>query len=81
MTFKELVYGPITTIGNSIIGLLFTVAFLFFIYGMFKYFFVKGADPKSRTDGRSFIVWGIIGLAVLFSIWGLVHLVINIIPT
>ncbi|KND50789.1 MAG: hypothetical protein AB202_00045 [Parcubacteria bacterium C7867-007] len=76
-----LVNNTIIPIGNSIVGLLFAVAFLLFIYGMFKYFFLKGGDPKARSEGRMFMLWSIIAFAVMFSVWGLVNLIINIIPT
>jgi hypothetical protein len=80
MTLKTLVDGTIIPLGNGIVGVLTAVAFLLFIFGVFKYFFVKGADAKARAEGRGFILWGIIALAVLFSVWGLVRLVINILP-
>lgn len=81
MTLKNFVNGPITSIGNMIIALLFAAAFFLFIFGVFRYFFVKGGDPKARIEGRGFIIWSIIALAVLFSVWGLVRLVITILPT
>lgn len=79
-TLRTLVEGPITSIGNAIIALLFAVAFLVFVFGIFKYFFFSQSDPKARADGRAFILWGLVGLAVLFSVWGLVRLVIGILP-
>lgn len=79
-TLLSIVNGTIIPLGNQIVGLLFAVAFLFFIFGVFQYFFAKGGDAKARADGRGFILWSIIGLTVLFSVWGLVHLVIGILP-
>ncbi len=82
MSLKDLVNGPITSLGNGIISLLFAAAFLLFIFGVFKYFFLNGVkDPKAHLDGRNFMIWGIIGLAVMFSVWGLVRIVINILPS
>lgn len=80
LSLKELVDGPITQIGNLVITLLYAFAFLFFIFGAFRYFFLKGADPKSREEGKMFMIWSVIGLAVIFSVWGLVRLAISIIP-
>lgn len=80
-TLKELVNGPVTQLGNLVITLLYAFAFLFFLYGVFKYYFLKGTDPKSREEGKMFMIWGIIGLAVLFSVWSLVKLAVNLIPT
>lgn len=79
-SLKDIVNGTIIPLGNGIVGLLMAVAFLLFIFGVFKYFFVKGADAKARAEGRGFILWGIIALAVLASVWGLVQLVITILP-
>ncbi|MDB5265765.1 MAG: hypothetical protein JWM39_478 [Parcubacteria group bacterium] len=80
-TFKTFVYGTIVPLGNGVVSVLFAFALLFFIFGVFKYFFVQGADAKARTDGRSFILWGIIAMVVLFSMWGLVNLVTGILPS
>ncbi|MDB5237375.1 MAG: hypothetical protein JWL88_477 [Parcubacteria group bacterium] len=80
-SFKDIVNSTIIPLGNQIIGLLFAAAFLLFIFGVFRYFFLKGGDSKAREEGRGFMIWGIIGLAVMFSVWGLVRLVITILPT
>jgi hypothetical protein len=81
-TLKDFVNNTVTPLGNMIIALLTAAAFLLFIFGMFKYFFVGGVkDPKARGDGRQFMLWSIIALAVLFSVWGLVHLLLDILPT
>ncbi|KND49465.1 MAG: hypothetical protein AB203_00045 [Parcubacteria bacterium C7867-008] len=76
-----IVNNTIVPLGNGIVALLFAVAFLLFIYGMFKYFFLKTSDAKGRAEGRAFMIWSIIGLSVMFSVWGLVRLLLNIIPT
>lgn len=81
MSLKDIVSDTIVPLGNTINVLLMTLAFLFFMYGVFKYFFLNSTDPKGREDGRMFMIWGVIGLAILFSIWGLVNTVISIIPT
>lgn len=69
---------------NNIIGLVFyifvptviAIAFLTFLWGIYKYF-ILGADSDSeRETGRQFALWGIIGFAVIVSVWGLVWMVI-----
>jgi hypothetical protein len=75
MSFKDIVEKTIIPIGNGVIGLLYAVAFLIFIYGVFRYFFAGG--EKGKTEGRGFIIWGIFSLAILFSVWGIVHLGTN----
>lgn len=63
-------------IGGSVIGLLFAVATAFFLYGVVQ--FLMNADNQEKQDkGKSFMVWGIVALAVMFSVWGLVGVLQN----
>jgi hypothetical protein len=61
-------------IGAAIIPLIFTLAFLFFLWGMVMY--IRGSDDvKKREESKKFIYWGIIGLTVMISVWGIVKIV------
>lgn len=62
-------------INNVLIPLVFGVALLVFIYGMFQYFILGGADEGSRESGRKLMMWAIIGFVVMVSIWGIVNIV------
>lgn len=65
--------GIIGLIDNVIVPLLFAIAFLYFVYGVYKYF-ILGADSDSeRETGREFVLWSLIGFAVILSVWGLVN--------
>lgn len=64
-------------IDNYLVPLLFAVAFIVFIFGIFQYFIAGGADEEKRTKGRSFMLWGIIGFFVMVSIWGILNLLVN----
>lgn len=58
---------------SSIVPLLFVVAMVAFIWGVVQ--FVAGADnEEKREKGRQFMIWGIVGLAVMVSVWGLVSI-------
>ncbi|HNW71790.1 MAG TPA: hypothetical protein PKZ36_02170 [Candidatus Paceibacterota bacterium] len=61
------------TISKSVIPLLFILAVLLFIWGVVQYVINADSDEK-RTKGRDFMIWGIIGLVVMTSIWGLVKI-------
>ncbi|MCC7436497.1 hypothetical protein IT402_01315, partial [Candidatus Nomurabacteria bacterium] len=61
-------------IGSAIIPLIFTLAFLYFLWGMVM--FIRGADDvKKREESKKFIYWGIIALTVMVSVWGIVRIV------
>ena len=62
-------------IGNTIIGILIAVAVIFIIYNVLMFIVKAGSDE--RTGYRNAILWGIVGLAVILSIWGLVAILTN----
>ena len=72
---QNLAQTIIDFINNVLVPLIFALAFILFLYGVFKYFFLGATDPKKQTEGRKFVMWGIIAFAVMISVWGLVRLV------
>lgn len=61
---------------NPIIVLLFAVAFVVFMFGLFQ--FVKNAsDMKARDDGKKRIIYGLIGMFIMFSAYGLIHILLT----
>jgi Kef-type K+ transport system membrane component KefB len=67
----------IMLINTVLVPVLFAIAFLYFIYGVYKYFILGAANDKERENGRSFVLWSVIGFAVILSVWGLVAVVGN----
>lgn len=67
--------GILALINQVFVPVLFAIAFLTFLYGVYKYFILGATDPKARSDGQQFVLWGIIGFAVILSVWGLVAIV------
>ncbi len=73
-TFAEIVNWAICTINQSIIPFIFVLATLVFLIGVLR-FVANGADEEARKKGKDFMIWGIIAMAVMVSIWGLVRLI------
>lgn len=73
---KDLLGKISTFILNPIIGLLFAIAFLVFFYGIFEFISSETADAK-REQGKKKIFYGLIGMFIMFSAYGLVGLVLN----
>jgi len=63
----------LTTIINRIIPLIIGAAMLVFLWGVLRYVLAE-SDPAKRAEARSYMVWGIIALAVMVSVWGIVRL-------
>lgn len=59
---------------NVATGLLIAAAVVFFLWGVFQYVRAAG-DEEAQKVGRAHILNGIIGLAVMVSVWGLVAFV------
>jgi hypothetical protein len=64
----------ITLINNVFVPVVFALAFLVFIWGVFKYLIQGASDEKSRGEGGKLILASIIGFFVMISVWGLVRI-------
>lgn len=81
--------APIKNFGDSLIAIMntvlvpviFALAFITFLWGVFQYFIVGATQPEKRQEGVKFVMWSIIGMVVMISIWGIVNLVGNTLPT
>ncbi len=61
-------------INGTLIPLVFAVALLVFIYGMFKYFILGGGSEDSRKEGTQLMLYAIVGFVLMVSIFGIVNL-------
>lgn len=66
--------GITGVINYILVPVLMAIAFIVFLYGVYKYFIQGAADEKSRVDGRQFTLWGVIGFVVILSLWGIVNI-------
>ncbi len=62
-------------IGNTIIGVLIALAVIFIVCNVLM--FILKAGSEDRGTYQKAILWGIVGLAVILSIWGLVAILTN----
>ncbi|HET9641659.1 MAG TPA: hypothetical protein VFP46_02325 [Candidatus Paceibacterota bacterium] len=62
-------------INGVLVPLLFAVAFIMFLYGIAKAYIFSGGEADAVAQGHRLILWGLIGFAVMISIWGLVNVV------
>ena len=64
-------------INNILVPLVFALAFLMFIWGIFQYFIAGGHDEEQRKKGQQLIIFGLIGFAVMAAVWGLVGVLLG----
>ena len=62
--------GVIRSIGY----MLFTLAVVAFFWGIIQFIWSarQGAEGKGISNGKTFMMWGLIGLFVMFSVWGII---------
>ena len=57
---------------NSIFPILLAIAVLYFFWGLIT--FIRGAgDPKKTAEGKGIMIWGIIALFVMVSVFGILN--------
>lgn len=58
------------------LALVFAAGFLMFIYGVVEFmFFARGEKGEYAGKGREHMLWGIIGMAIMMSAWGVLKVV------
>ena len=74
--FQDLVGYVTCIIGKSVIPLIFSLAVAMFVWVVVQ-FVINSNEEVKKEKGRQFMVWGIIALAVMVSVWGLVRVLGN----
>ena len=59
---------------NMVVPILIGLAVIAFLWGVLLFVFRAG-DPDARKTGQSFMLWAVIGIVVMVSVWGLVYFV------
>lgn len=67
------VIQDIIDIVQALVPFMLTLAVLFFLWGLAKFVLAAG-DEGARESGRSIMIWGVIAITVMVSLWGLVSL-------
>ncbi len=80
LAFADATVGSVITLLGTWLKALLPIttgiALLVFIWGM-VIFISKSGDSEARAEGRQRMVWGVIALFVIVSIWGLVGFIGN----
>ena len=72
----EGVLGRITSLVNSVIPFIVGLTVFVIIWGIFLYV-AKAGEEEKRAQARQFILWGVIGVFFMLSIWGFVNILLN----
>ncbi len=59
---------------NPIITLLFALALVMFLWGVFQYV-VRPDSDTAHKQGRDHMFWGLIGMFIMFSVFAIMRLI------
>ena len=60
---------------NALIGLFITLAIVVFFWGVIKY--LMKSSGENAGEGLKLMMWGVIAIFVMVSIWGIIRLLQN----
>lgn len=66
---KEFVIDPILMV-------IFSLGLLLFLWGIVE-FLLAVKDGKPSDEGKRHMVWGLIGMLIMVSVYGIINLVVN----
>jgi len=76
MTVSSFLTTLVEVIVNPLIRLSFAIALVVFLWGVFGY--IKNADsPEDRKKGTQHIIWGLIGLFIMTSVFTILEIALN----
>ncbi len=67
----------INLINGVAVPVVFALAFIVFIWGVFQYFVQGGQDEEKREAGKNLMLYGLIGFFIMVSVWGLVNILVG----
>lgn len=61
---------------NKIVPFLIGLAVFIVIWGIITYV-THAAEEEKREEARRFVLWGIVGVFMMLSVWGFVNILLN----
>ena len=71
-SFSELATSIYNIIKNIIIPLIIAAGIAIFFYRIVISIYKVGDDPKAVKDSKWLLIWGIVALFVMVSLWGII---------
>jgi hypothetical protein len=75
MTIAQLL-GKFKLVLDAVVPLIIGLAVVVVLWGIFNYV-ARGGEEEKRAEGKRFVVYGIVGLFLMTSIWGMVNLLVK----
>ena len=71
---QDLMINILVFANTVLIPFIIGIGFLSFVYGMFKYFIVGGANDEKKEQGKSLMIYATMGFVIIIIFFGVVNL-------
>jgi hypothetical protein len=75
MGLSELIDSSYDLVNDVFIPLAFSLCLLYFFWGITKYIKNDAGSEKAVEEGKKIMLWGLVALFVVFSIWGIINFI------
>lgn len=72
--FEDLLANILVFINNVLIPFIIGIGFLVFVWGMFKFFILGGANEEKKEQGKSLMIYATVGFVLIIIFFGVVNL-------
>lgn len=80
-TVSDIVNALTTQVLNPLITFFFVLATVVFIWGVIQYVAGSHGDETKLKAGKRLMIWGIVGMFLMASAWGIVRLLCDFFET
>ena len=77
MPATELLNKFINLIINPLIVVVFAAGFFMFVFGLVQFLFALNKGQSENEEGKQHMLWGVVGMFVMASVYGILTLLNN----
>ncbi len=70
---EQVLQSVIANVFSPLYQLAVGISFIYFLYGVFR-FIIDMNDPERKNIGKGHLLWGTVGLFIIFSVGGILRL-------
>ncbi len=71
---QNLMSNILEVVNTVVIPFIIGIGFLVFVWGMFKFFIVGGANDEEKEKGKNLMIYATLGFVLIIVFWGIVNL-------
>jgi uncharacterized membrane protein YidH (DUF202 family) len=72
--FGKLLANILEFTNTVLIPFITGIGFLVFVFGMFQFFIVGGANDEKKEQGKSLMIYATLGFVLIIVFWGIINL-------